>query len=61
MLPRNAEEDHHGPHNHILPQSGVPRQRTKRPRDIGIHSCKDKRFLCTECHKTCSATKGTAF
>lgn len=27
----------------------------------GIHSCKDKRFLCTACHKTFSATKGTAF
>ncbi len=29
--------------------------------NIGIHSCKDQRFLCTECYKTCSATKGTAF
>src|SRR4029450_8504405 len=29
--------------------------------NIGIHSCKDKRFLCTECHKTFSATQGTAF
>ncbi len=29
--------------------------------NIRIHSCKDKRFLCTECHKTFSATKGTAF
>ena len=29
--------------------------------NIGIHSCKDKRFLCTECRKTFSATKGTAF
>ena len=29
--------------------------------NIGIHSCKDKRFICTECHKTFSATKGTAF
>ncbi len=29
--------------------------------DIGIHSCKDKRFICTASHKTCSATKGTAF
>ena len=28
--------------------------------NIGIHSCKDKRFLCTACHKTFSATKGTA-
>src|SRR6266436_3428632 len=29
--------------------------------NIGIHSCKDKRFICTACHKTCTATKGTAF
>jgi transposase-like protein len=27
---------------------------------IGIHSCKDKRLICTACHKTCSATQGTA-
>jgi len=29
--------------------------------NIGIHSRKDKRFICTECHKTFAATKGTAF
>jgi transposase-like protein/IS1 family transposase len=29
--------------------------------NISIHSCKDQRFICTECHKTFSATKGTAF
>src|SRR5260370_24839415 len=29
--------------------------------NIGLHSCKDQRFICTECHKTFSATKGTAF
>ena len=28
--------------------------------NIRIHSWKEKRFLCTECHKTFSATKGTA-
>ena len=28
--------------------------------NIGIHSCKDQRFMCTECHKTFSATTGTA-
>jgi transposase-like protein len=28
--------------------------------NIRIHSCKDQRFLCTECHKTFSVTKGTA-
>src|SRR5499427_587129 len=29
--------------------------------NIRIHSRKDQRFLCTVCHKTFSATKGTAF
>ena len=28
--------------------------------NIGVHSHKDKRFICTECHKTFVATKGTA-
>src|SRR2546425_6119706 len=29
--------------------------------NIGIHSCKEKRFICTACRKTFTATKGTAF
>jgi transposase-like protein/IS1 family transposase len=29
--------------------------------NIRLHSRKDQRFLCTECHKTFSATKGPAF
>jgi transposase-like protein/IS1 family transposase len=29
--------------------------------NIGMHSRKDRRFLCTECRKTFSASKGTAF
>jgi transposase-like protein/IS1 family transposase len=29
--------------------------------NIGIHSRKDRRFLCTACRKTFSASKGTAF
>src|SRR5215467_7444188 len=28
--------------------------------NIGIHSQKEQRFICHECHKTFSATKGTA-
>ena len=28
--------------------------------NIGIHSRKDQRFLCTQCRKTVAATKGTA-
>ena len=38
------------------PASGQTGQGT-----MGIHSCKEKRFLCTACRKTFSATKGTAF
>jgi transposase-like protein len=29
--------------------------------NIRIHSCQAQRFLCTACHKTLSATKGTAW
>jgi transposase-like protein/IS1 family transposase len=29
--------------------------------NIGIHSRKDKRFICTQCHKTFTATKGVVF
>ena len=29
--------------------------------NIGIHSRKDQRFMCTQCHKTFTATTGTAF
>ena len=29
--------------------------------NIGIHSRKDQRFKCTQCRKTFTATKGTAF
>ena len=29
--------------------------------NIGIHSRKDQRFLCTQCRKTFTATKGTVF
>ena len=29
--------------------------------NIGMHSRKDKRLICTECRKTFTATKGTVF
>ena len=29
--------------------------------NIGIHSRKEQRFICHECHQTFSATKGTVF
>ena len=41
--------------NLVCPARGQTGQR-----NIRIHSCKDQRCLCTECHKTFSATQGTA-
>jgi transposase-like protein len=29
--------------------------------NMHIHACTDQRFMCTECHKTFSATKGTTW
>ena len=29
--------------------------------NIGIHSRKEQRLICTQCHKTFTTTKGTAF
>ena len=29
--------------------------------NIGVHSRKDQRFICRQCHKTFTATKGTVF
>ena len=29
--------------------------------NLGIHSRKDKRFICTQCRKTFAATRGTVF
>ena len=29
--------------------------------NLGLHSQKEQRFICKECHKTFSATKGTVF
>jgi len=45
----------------FCPNGACPARGQTGQGNLGIHSCKDKRFLCTECHKTFSATKGTAF
>ena len=29
--------------------------------NLGIHSRKEQRFICKQCHKTFTTTKGTAF
>ena len=60
-VPQRYSEDKHGPHNDILPQLACPARGQSGQGNIGIHSRKDRRFICTQCRKTFSATKGTVF
>ena len=60
-VPQRYCEDNHGPHHDILPNLACPARGQIGQGNIGIHSRKDRRFLCTECRKTFSASKGTAF
>src|SRR5919108_1099272 len=58
---RYSEETSMDPTTTFCPNMACPARGQTGQGNIGIHSCKDKRFICTECHKTFSATKGTAF
>jgi len=42
--------------NPACPARGQPRRGT-----IGIHSCRERRYICHVCHKTFAETKGTVF
>ena len=43
----------------FCPNRACPTRGQRGQGNIGIHSRKDKRCICTECHKTFAATKGT--
>src|SRR5712692_9061962 len=58
---RDSEETSMDPTTTFCPNLACAARGQTGQGNIGIHSCKDKRFLCTACHKTFSATKGTAF
>jgi transposase-like protein len=45
----------------FCPNLACPARGQRGQGNIGIHSRQDQRFMCTECHKTFTATKGTAF
>src|SRR6266403_4185806 len=61
MLPLNARRIIMDPTTTCCPNLACPARGQTGQGNIGIHSGKDKRLICTECHKTFSATKGTAF
>src|SRR3954451_13965186 len=58
---RDSEDTSMDPTTTCCPNVACPARGQTGQGNIGIHSCKDKRFLCTACQKTCSATTGTAF
>src|SRR6266581_626006 len=58
---RDSEDTSMDPTTTFCPNGACPARGQTGQGNIGIHSCEDKRFICTECHKTFSATKGTAF
>jgi transposase-like protein/IS1 family transposase len=61
MFPNKARRIVMDPTSVFCPNLDCPARGQTGQGNIGIHSQKDKRFMCTECHKTFSATKGTAF
>src|SRR5712664_4086740 len=58
---RDSEETSMDPTTTFCPNMACPARGQSGQGNIGIHSRKDKRFMCTECHKTFSARKGTVF
>jgi transposase-like protein/IS1 family transposase len=61
MFPNKARRIVMDPTSVFCPNLDCPARGQTGQGNIGIHSQKNKRFMCTECHKTFSATKGTAF
>jgi transposase-like protein len=45
----------------FCPNRACPARGQSGQGNIGIHARKDRRFICTQCRKTFSATKGTVF
>src|SRR5215813_5208833 len=57
----NQEEHGMDPTTVFCPNRHCPARGQTGRGNIGIHSQKEQRFICHECHKTFSATTGTVF
>src|SRR6266446_7483367 len=57
---RHSEETSMDPTTTFCPNVACPARGQTGQGNIGIHSQKEKRFLCTACRKTFATTKGTA-
>src|SRR2546428_7055201 len=58
---RYSEDTSMDPTTTFCPNWACPARGQSGQGNIGIHSRKDKRFICTQCDKTFTATKGPAF
>src|SRR3989449_1626970 len=61
MLPHNARRTSMDPTTTCCPNRDCPARGQTGQGNIGIHAQKEHRFICHACHKTFSATTGTAF
>src|SRR5262245_18769653 len=61
MFPRRARRSVMDPTTTFCPNRNCPARGQTGRGNIGIHSQKEQRFICHECHKTFSATTGTVF
>src|SRR5881628_1138504 len=61
MLPHNARRTIMDPTTTFCPNRNCPARGQTGQGNIGIHSRKDQRVVCHECHQTFSARKGTVF
>src|ERR687884_1135041 len=61
MFPRTARRSVMDPRKTFCPNTRCPARGQTGQGHIGLHSQKEQRFLCHECHKTFSARTGTVF
>src|SRR5256885_5895015 len=61
MFPRTARRSVMDPTVTFCPNEHCPARGQTGQGNIGIHSRKEQRFVCHECHQTFSARKGTVF
>jgi transposase-like protein/IS1 family transposase len=61
MLPHKARRTIMDPTTTFCPNLACPARGQTGQGNIGIHSRKDRRFICKQCRKTFTATKGTVF
>src|SRR5438128_10127343 len=61
MFPRTARRTVMNPTTVFCPNLACPARGQVGQSHVRSHARKDQRFLCTACHKTLAATKGTVF